>query len=401
MRLLSVELAPSPERPGHTRLSGTIEFAPGEPEVVWYEVSDEFADGFSETANPWLLVMLPYALERGGTIETDLPADPMLLENLGGIIAILRDWYPRLKPVEIEARAVPPTVMPDRTASFFSGGIDSWFTALRHSEQAGHVSIGHVDDFITVWGFDVPLTAPGEFNTMMEALRPAAEALDKSSVQVTTNLRAPRSIWSKQWGTLTHGAGLASVGLALEKRYRTLLIGSSHSYDKLIHWGSHPMIDPLFSTMNMRVVHDGAPFNRVEKTILVSNSDLALSKLRVCWARNTASNCCLCEKCYRTMATLEISGALQRCPAFPRGFSLEMLGRTYASSANERDFLLEVAVYAEEQNRLDIAAAIRTCLRRSAWLRPVINWAESMQQLPVLWRIGRPVRRALLSGRPT
>ena len=94
MRLVGLGQGQSPTQPGQVRLSGTIELAKDELRTVWYEVPEAFSDGFSETANPWLVVMLPFALERGGEIHVDLPADRLLVENLRGVVATWRGWYP-------------------------------------------------------------------------------------------------------------------------------------------------------------------------------------------------------------------------------------------------------------------------------------------------------------------
>ena len=326
MRLVGLGQGQSPTQPGQVRLSGTIELAKDELRTVWYEVPEAFSDGFSETANPWLVVMLPFALERGGEIHVDLPADRLLVENLRGVVATWRGWYPYLKPVEIVAKPAPMTFTPTRWASFFSGGIDSWFTALRYSAEV-EVPIGHVDDLITVWGLDIDLSAPTEFQTLVDNLRPAATALRKTLVPVTTNLKAfSELLWRHHWGSLTHGAGLASVALALEKRWCAAVLASTFGYDQLHPWGSHPMIDPLFSTTRTQIVHDGAAFTRVDKTRLIASSDLALNGLRVCHANSTASNCCNCEKCYRSMVTLDLIGALDRCPQFPRRYDMKSSG---------------------------------------------------------------------------
>ena len=401
MRLVGVEQKPSPTQPGHVRLSGRIELAKDDLRTVWYEVSERFADGFSETANPWLVVMLPYALERGGEIHVDLPADPLLVENLRGVVATWCAWNPSyLKPVEIVAKPAPMTFVPTRSASFFSGGIDSWFTALRYSDKV-EVPVGHVDDLITVWGFGIELSAPAEFQAHVDSLRSAATALHKTLVPVTTNLKPfSDSPWRHHWGSLTHGAGLASVALALERRWSAAILGSTYSFDVVHPWGSHPMIDVLFSTTRTRLVHDGAAFTRLEKTELIASFELALNNLQVCSASGSSRNCCNCEKCYRTMVTLDLIGALDRCSRFPGQYTVNLLAKTYIDNVSKY-FWPEIAALAIKRSRTDVAAAIQASFRRSLWINFGLGLTKRMMRIPAIWRLGPVVRSALHSLGPS
>jgi hypothetical protein len=117
-----------------------------------------------------------------------------------------------------------------------------------------------------------------------------------------------------------YGAVLAGLALGLETFWNRVLIPAWQTYDHLIPAGSHPVVDPLWSTESFTVVHDGAEATRVEKiTDWVAASDVALRHLRVCWEnRNGDYNCGECEKCIRTMVTLELAGVLGKCDVFAR-----------------------------------------------------------------------------------
>jgi hypothetical protein len=81
--------------------------------------------------------------------------------------------------------------------------------------------------------------------------------------------------------------------------------------------GSHPLLDPLFRTEEMELVHDGGEADRDEKVERIASHESVAKHLRVCW-RNTdgAYNCGRCEKCLRTMLSLLAVGALDRCATF-------------------------------------------------------------------------------------
>src|SRR5262249_41290566 len=164
-----------------------------------------------------------------------------------------------------------------RTGAFFSGGIDSFYTVLRNRRGAEGLP---TDDLILVRGFDYPLEQAEAFERHRKRMSEVADALGMELVHVATNLRCTR-LSVASWGDLWHGAALSSVGLALERRYRFLLLASTSKYSELVPYGSHPLTDDLMSTRSLRVLHDGATATRLDKTQYVAQSPLAVEHLHV------------------------------------------------------------------------------------------------------------------------
>ncbi len=399
MKLLSIQRSHCPEQSAFTRITACIEYDSGESIEIWFEVPCEFADELSDTSNPWILCMLPYAVERGESIYSDIPADPALLENLKGLVSTWRQWYPWIKPVHIEAPLPEQSFQGGlrRTAAFFSGGVDSWFTILRHDPEREQRAIGYVHDLIYVHGFDIPLDNDEEFRKMRLALIEGAHHLQRNLIFVRTNLRQPGTLWSRGWGWISHACGLSAVAHILEKRFSRVLIGSSHPYARLTPWGSHPMTDILLSTSGLQIQHDGAMYNRVEKTALIARHACALEHLHVCWKNGAASNCGVCSKCIRTMATLDLLGASYRDTLFEHAFDLTKLSQVYLADDNDEDFIKEIFEAARESGHEKIETATAQALKRSRRLRPYVNALDHLKSLPVLWRLQTPFRR-LLTG---
>ena len=395
MRLASVRKDSSPDHPGFVRLTGIVERESGEQIEIWFEVPSELEDELSESGNPWIVAMLPHALPNGETIVSDIPVDAALLENLKGLTAVWCDWYPEFLPPMILAPVAPPPaeVSSRRSAAFFSGGVDSWFTILRHAPELESAATGRVDDLLTVHGFDIPLESADEFMKLHKTLSLGAQALSRKLIVVKTNLRSSCSLWLKAWGWLTNAAGLACAALILEKRYGKVLIGSSYPYGSLFPWGSHPMTDSLFSTRSLIVKQDGASFNRAEKTALVARHEMALSHLHVCWKHGTASNCGVCQKCIRTMATLQLLNALEIANPFPVEFQPDRLAGLYLENRYEEDFIKEIHALAIQTGNLPIQTAASHALRRSRRLRPLVKLADRLGSIPMLWRFGPRIRK--------
>ncbi|HYX22372.1 MAG TPA: hypothetical protein VFA98_16130, partial [Thermoanaerobaculia bacterium] len=166
----------------------------------------------------------------------------------------------------------------------------------------------------------------------------------------------------------------------------------------LYPWGSHPDTDPLFSTSITRVLNVGGGLARSEKTLFVSQSEVALRALHVCFKTSTADNCCNCRKCLLAMLTLDVAGVLERCPPLcRRGIDLDGVRRLYLRSSSYRRMYRDVAVRARAAGKADLADAISAALRRSRFMKPwlaVLQWLSNKRGV---WRIARRLRLRMLS----
>jgi hypothetical protein len=70
-----------------------------------------------------------------------------------------------------------------------------------------------------------------------------------------------------------------------------------------------PILLPALSTENVALAPTGAEFSRVEKTRRIAGQELVQRHLDVC-IMEAGLNCSRCEKCLRTLLTLEILGHL-------------------------------------------------------------------------------------------
>jgi len=203
-------------------------------------------------------------------------------------------------------------------------------------------------------------------------------------VEVETNLRA----FSNQhvhW-ELFHGAALGSVALLLQKTFRRIYVPSTLSYRQLIPWGSHPLVDPLWSTESIELVHDGAEASRFQKMERIASSDAALRWLRVCWrSPDDGYNCGRCTKCMRTMAELEGLGVLSRSKTFPPKVNRRHLRGTHVPRAPMDRALWNDTIAG--LGELGADAGLRRAMKRAAGPHPV----------RALRRLGGRLRRRLAS----
>lgn len=369
MELLASYVRPSPTGDDRVRLIGDVRYGNGRSgaEKIWFDLPARFKDAISQNGNPWLVCLLPLAAQRGETLRLARPVDRQLMQNARRAMKIWRGWYPDMHEVDIEAELLPESSKQSgtHTGAFFSGGVDSFFTALECSKPGIGPKALKIDDLITVLGFDIPVTNGAAFDRLKRSLSQAGNGLGANLIDIATNLRTTR-LSACSWPELLHGAALASVGLVFEPRFGKVLIAGTDDFGTATPWGSHPLVDPLFSTSNMAVVHHGAKVGRVEKLEAVARSGVALKALRVCWGSEADTNCGKCAKCYCTMLHLHLLGALDRCDAFDhKRFDFSRAERLYSRAPEVRIYLNAMKALALSREQTEIVDAIEKGIRRS------------------------------------
>jgi hypothetical protein len=305
---------------------------------------------------PFVAATVPIAMRRAESLTVDGAISPRLCESLPTIQQILSEWNEGWRFIDLAVKSGEPPVpaSPGRTAAFFSAGVDSFYTVLRQREE--------VDALIWVHGFDVPLDDQAKREIVYAGVARAAEGLGLPLIEVRTNLRSA-SRGNCLWG-MYHGAALASVAHLLGSRFNRVLIPATNAFKDLYPWGSHPVLDPLWSTEAVEVVHDGV-LRRPEKFAELVASEVAMDTLRVCFQKSADYNCGRCEKCLRTMATLRLLGALDRCRTFPGEFSPRALARLPITSHTELVRAQENLAMAERLGTdPELTSALRRLVRR-------------------------------------
>lgn len=295
-------------------VAATIDHGDGSAHQVWFRSADR---ELALTGAALVCAALLPSMARGSVLSVPLPLDDRFRAGIDRAQRVLARWYPELTPVPIEAPGGLPVSPVGRTAAFFTGGVDSFHVALTRATD--------IDDLVFVHGFDVPLTgAPALRDAVVARLHDIAPRLGHPLVEVETNLHAYSDAVGSPWGTHYHGAALATVAHTLSGGLSRVLVGATHDYTDQFPWGTHPLLDPLWSSEVMEVEHAGAEADRVDKLEVLAGSDVAMANLRVCWLNpDQAYNCGRCPKCVRTMVALVAVGALDRCATLPHDLDLD------------------------------------------------------------------------------
>lgn len=292
---------------------------------LYFSIDAKYRNQITVDASPFAACLLYPAMIQGENliIRGSLPRE--VYDNMHTLMKAVLDWDDKsFRPIKIAAdKLTTESGKPTKTASFFTGGVDSFYTYLKYKN--GRQPKNRVDDFILVRGFDIHPKNKVVWEETLRNVRAVARAEDVRLIDVETNvhdLLQPVISWE-----FNHGTAMAGIGLMLRKEHRLYYIPSSFTavdqqkfYDKGLFTGSAVTIDPLWSTKRTAFKQDGADKTRLEKVLAqVSKSPVALKHLRVCYENyNDTYNCCECDKCLRTMVNLYIAGVLDDARTFPK-----------------------------------------------------------------------------------
>lgn len=315
MRLVDVALR---SQAGLARLTGVVELRPGSgPRELYFEFPDRIAPFVAESADPFAAAMLVPSMAAGQDLEILPPISPQLRASLPRIRDVMHVWYPELSSVAVTTRPqlAPPPRRAEGAAAFFSAGVDSFYTLLKYRQGAEGlpVPLSHV---IFMRGIENELQWSHDVEASQRHVEEIAAATGVACIVGTTNLRTELRL---HWERYHHGAGLAATALVLSGGLGYVCIPASFPYGYLVRHGSTPLVDAMYSTERLSVIHDGAECTRAEKVarLVEWDRELVLAHLRVCLRNDGgAFNCGECYKCVRTAMALAIVGGLDGAQLF-------------------------------------------------------------------------------------
>jgi hypothetical protein len=399
MKLLQTRVE---ERAEHVRLVGVVERAHmPESFEVFFEFPSEFRSFvLRDVADPFVPVLLLPSMLAGEDLEIVPRVSARLLGRLARAQDIMVSWWrPHFRRIRVEARAEKGSVGEKATATgaLFSGGVDSFYTLIKSLRADPASDTRPITHLLFFRGLETPLEkAKGSLESQRQA-EDVARATGTRLLCCETNVRTHfcPDKGAFQPGVLDyehhyHGAALLSAALALSCGLGTVLVPSSFSYAQQTPWGSAPLLDELWSTERLEVVHDGSECRRSGKlSTLVAHDPLAQQYLRVC-IRNEGGpyNCGRCKKCVRTMLMLELIGVLPKFRTFSHALPTD-LGEVLARTGE--DWLEELRDLAIETGRRpDIERLITRTLRRLRRRRGMALIARNVAGLDRLLGMTRP-----------
>lgn len=263
---------------------------------------------------PFVCNVLPIAWLADATLIVP-ELDSEFYEGIPGIRKGYVDMGPMLEylgDIQVEKLVDNSYEQSNKTAAFFSGGVDAFATLVAHAEERPQL--------ITLWGADVKLTdAEGWSRVRQHTLDTSLAFGLPNPLLVRSNFRllvnectlgklvaASGDGW---WHGFQHGIALIAhaAPFAYINRWKTVYIASSYTPDIKVICASDPTIDNEVRLISSQVWHDQYECSRQEKVQNIVKYCLQNSRriqLRVCWITEGGGNCNVCEKCIRTIIAI-------------------------------------------------------------------------------------------------
>jgi hypothetical protein len=299
-------------------LRARLRYPFGRWDCLWFRVPARWRDAVTDCADPFVLAVFQHAMARRcDLIVEGAPVSAGLLPNLDRAQAMLHHWWPsRYRPVAIRAEQAAGQAPANATLAAFSGGVDSCYAVLRHGEAMGPAPHFPIDAAVLVHGFDVRLHHTRVFERAVQKAQRMLAPRRIPLILLSTNIRVTPHIWNDAVGGML--AGTLSV---LSQGFGRAIVASSHERTD-VPYGSHRLLDGLYSSDRFEVWHDGARTARLAKVEALASWPEAGDNIRVCWeGRDHSVNCGRCEKCLRTFLAFRVAG--QRPAAFPADVHIE------------------------------------------------------------------------------
>ena len=393
---MRIENLRSEKKGNRVRVAATViwEDCDRPTQEVYFETDEVFADGLSCNPHAFLVGCIIPAMHYGEKrVIMDAEICPELRTGLITAMSWIRHWYygldRNLVQIETKTRSNLPTPRTtERAGFFFSGGVDAFATLRANRLTFPLEHPWSIKDGLLVYGLE--LDEIEAFEYVVDSLSRVAQEAGITLIPVYTNLYLNYrqedsldkfSFWTYKFG----GASLAAIAHAFARRLTVVSIAASHDISGLQPWGTHPLLDQNYSSIDLQIRHDGIAISRLEKTKLVADWDAALQHLRVCnlfkHYRPDMLNCGECTKCVKTMLALLALGVLNQTHVFPEhDVSAELvLKHAYIYDAYSESSYRELIAPLAGKGRHDLVRAIE--YRIAKYHSSVFGWKSKVKQL--------------------
>ncbi|WP_377473308.1 MAG: hypothetical protein P2A85_14660 [Microcoleus anatoxicus] len=336
---------------------------------LWYKLPAEHRFAITKGCDSFVLATLFMAMRQSADLIVHGEVSPILMRNLEEFQAAWVHWRPdRYTKIEIfpDIEKEQPRATSDTALMTFSGGVDSSFTAFRHSTGRCGRWKRNLQAAIMIQGFDIPLSETDVYERAARKSKATLASVGVTLIPIATNFRQLWHAHLPDWED-AFGSGMASCLMLLQNEYTDGLIASSEPYNSLLlPWGSNPVTDHLMSSGSFQIVHDAAAVTRNEKVREIASWKEATRSIRVCWqGEHLDRNCGCCEKCIRTILNFRVMGlGLPEC--FEQDVSDHQIASLRGLSLAHINPLEQIVAEAKAASISDSwVAALEECIRQN------------------------------------
>lgn len=267
---------------------------------------------------PWICNVLPIAWLTDSTITVDT-LDRAFYESIDDFKQGYIDMHKDANFLgKVEVNKIEENICPElnKSSMFFSAGVDAYGTLVRHIKEK--------PDLVTIWGADIPYDNEEGWNILKNGIAKSASELDLPLITIHSSFRKMLNEYNLTrkfypvlhdgwWHAAQHGIGLIGHAAPIDfyRNITTHYIAATFCPGVKVSCASWPSIDNNVRFFNCRVYHDGFISRQEKISSIVSEhvKEKTPINLHVCWKTTNGENCCICEKCSRTIIGLYAEGA--------------------------------------------------------------------------------------------
>lgn len=298
---------------------------------VWFSVDSIWGEYLcNEYADSFLLLLLPIAMKSRQGITIDCPVSSKLFFNIQNTIQPLFCKILEVdSPIVIKAEVNNSVCFESKGVGCgCSLGVDSLSSFFKHfgEEAMSGYEVTHLTLFNSGQLGDYDLDASEKnFHRSVEELKPFSAAVNLPILAVNSNLNEFYKYSGvsllQSFINRTLACAMAVQKLLGKYVYASSYMISQFEISTIDQSHCESSYVPLFSTHNFETILSNPMLSRVDKTEFISKNALTPKFLQVCWAEQTAyevwhntrflegktkTNCGWCDKCLRTLLTLEV-----------------------------------------------------------------------------------------------
>lgn len=302
--------------------------------TLWFSVNKSYEDYLCEDrADAFMLAALMIAMKSHQDICINAPVSKRLLFNINNTIQpLFTKMIPNSSCINIEAKNGYCSKLDGQAVGCgCSLGVDSLSALYRHMGE--HVLEGYNVTHLALFnsgqlGYLDREKDEQTFKEAVDNIIPFSKETYLPIVAVNTNLNEYFVNFGFKTAVSRFIISTICCPLALQKLFGKYVFASSYSVEDFEisqkdQSHAEAAYVPLLSTESTEVILSSAVMTRVEKTDYIRKFSLTSKYLDVCWAAQMASsqmhqdkwikdktklNCGWCDKCARTLFTLELLG---------------------------------------------------------------------------------------------
>ncbi|NES86301.1 MAG: hypothetical protein F6K10_35785, partial [Moorea sp. SIO2B7] len=178
---------------GYIQRTSTIETSNQSKFNLWYRFPIKYQDYLTDSCDPFVVASIFLAMSQGSDLIVHGQVSPSLLDNLDKFQSIWSCWKPKIYQrinIKPDQEKEYEQIAGEKVAiSSFSGGVDSCFTAFRHTQGINIQRKQNLQACLMVHGFDIPIQQKEVFERAFIKSQKITYSLGLDLIPMATNFR--------------------------------------------------------------------------------------------------------------------------------------------------------------------------------------------------------------------